>query len=224
MAFNSIASAETCRKSAPFRAGYSPLSQALSTPLQGSVRFLRLSSTPSVIPLPCGQDTASRRDEWGLPCCPMRRCGWGGCALWSGGSRCHRRRRFQSTNRPACHFGAGLSAPLAGSGSRTLTMGVHLRSALHPLLGRIRIGASRVRPLSPELHTLDCSVACPGSSTWVNKVPSRDTPTLNLTAHRSGVILSVPQVAQNPPWLRPSAARAWASSCVAPSRRAPPAC
>src|SRR4051794_9362826 len=39
------------------------------------------SSTPSVIPLPCGRDTASRRDEWGLPCCPMWRRGWGGCVL-----------------------------------------------------------------------------------------------------------------------------------------------
>src|SRR3954447_21648243 len=63
-------------------------------------------------------------------------------------------------------------------------MDVHLRSAFHPLLGRVRIGASRVRPLSPELHTSNYSVACPGSSTWVNKVPSRDTPTLNLAGHR----------------------------------------
>src|SRR3954468_7606781 len=76
-------------------------------------------------------------------------------------------------------------------------MGVHLRSAFHPLLGRVRIGASRVRPLSPELHTLDCSSACPGSSTWVDKVPSRDTPTLNLAGHRGGVPLGAPQVARN---------------------------
>src|SRR3954447_23608963 len=74
-------------------------------------------------------------------------------------------------------------------------MGVHLRSAFHPLLGRVRIGASRVRPLSPELHTLDCSSACPGSSTWVDKVPSRDTPTLNLAGHRGGVAPGAPQVA-----------------------------
>src|SRR3954470_3006942 len=67
MAFNSIASAETCRKSAPFRVGYSPLSQALSAPLQSGIRFLRLSSTPSVVPLPCGRDTALRRDEWAYP-------------------------------------------------------------------------------------------------------------------------------------------------------------
>src|SRR3954449_3553893 len=85
MAFNSIASAETCRKSAPFRVGYSPLSQALSAPLQSGIRFLRLSSTPSVIPLPCGRDTALRRDEWGLPCCPMWRREWGGCVLYPAG-------------------------------------------------------------------------------------------------------------------------------------------
>src|SRR5690349_13304069 len=71
-------------------------------------------------------------------------------------------------------------------------MGVHVRSAFHPLLGRARIGASRVRPLSPKLHTSDYSFACPGSSTWVDKVPSRDTPTLNLAGHRGGVILGVP--------------------------------
>src|SRR3954469_16190334 len=57
-----------------------------------------------------------------------------------------------------------------------LNTDVHLRSAFHPLLGRLRSGAPGLWPLSPELHTLDCSFACPGSSTWVNKVPSQDTP------------------------------------------------
>src|SRR3954454_18345029 len=76
-------------------------------------------------------------------------------------------------------------------------MDVHLRSALHPLLGRVRISASRVRPLSPELHTSDYSSACPGSSTWVDKVPSRDTPSLNLAGHRGDVALDAPQVARN---------------------------
>src|SRR3954468_5319847 len=52
-------------------------------------------------------------------------------------------------------------------------MVVHSRSAFHPPLGRLRIDAPRLWPLSPELHTLDCSFACPGSSTWVDKVPSR---------------------------------------------------
>src|SRR5690349_7273191 len=75
-------------------------------------------------------------------------------------------------------------------------MGVHLRSAFHPLLGRVRIGASRVRPLFPELHTSDYSVACPGSSTWVDKVPSRDTPSFNLAGHRGGVAPGAPQVAR----------------------------
>src|SRR3954469_8881193 len=60
-----MASAETCRKSAPFRAGYPPLVRALSAPLQGGLRLLRLSSTPSVITLPCGRASVSRRDEWG---------------------------------------------------------------------------------------------------------------------------------------------------------------
>src|SRR3954469_22948193 len=76
-------------------------------------------------------------------------------------------------------------------------MDVHLRSAFHPLLGRVRIGASRVRPLSPELHTSDYAVACPGSSTWVDKVPSRDTPSLNLAGHRGDVALDAPQVARS---------------------------
>src|SRR3954467_7404818 len=76
-------------------------------------------------------------------------------------------------------------------------MDVHLRSAFHSLLGRVRIGASRVRPLSPELHTSNYSSACPGSSTWVDKVPSRDTPSLNLAGHRGDVALGAPQVARN---------------------------
>ena len=74
-------------------------------------------------------------------------------------------------------------------------MDVHLRSAVHPLLGRLRIGAPRLWPLSPELHTSDCSSACPGSSTWVDKVPSRDTPSLNLADRRGGVAPDNPQVA-----------------------------
>jgi hypothetical protein len=76
-------------------------------------------------------------------------------------------------------------------------MDVHLRSALHPLLGRLRIGAPRLWPLSPELHTSDCSFACPGSSTWVDKVPSRDTPifTLDLVNRRGGVNSANSQVA-----------------------------
>jgi hypothetical protein len=81
-------------------------------------------------------------------------------------------------------------------------MDVHLRSAFHPLLGRVRIGASRVRPLFPELHTSDYSFACPGSSTWVDKVPSRDTPTLNLAGHRDDVALDAPQVARRVAGLR----------------------
>src|SRR3954447_5199087 len=76
-------------------------------------------------------------------------------------------------------------------------MDVHLRSAFHPLLGRLRSGASRLWPLSPELHTSDCSFACPSSSTWVDKVPSRDTPSLNLAARRGGVDPDDPQVARN---------------------------
>src|SRR5690349_11763038 len=125
----------------------------------------------------------------------MGRSGWGGCALESGGSWCHRRRGFQSTIRPACPFGPGLSAPWAGSRLRTLTTDVHSRSAFHPPLGRLRSGAPRLWPLSPELHTADCSFACPGSSTWVDKVPSRDTPTLDLSDCQDDP--DRPQVARN---------------------------
>src|SRR4051794_9703696 len=76
-----MASAETCRKSAPFRAGSPPLARALSAPLQGGLRVLRLSSTPSAVTLPCGRASVLRRDEWGLPCCPRGRCDRGGCTL-----------------------------------------------------------------------------------------------------------------------------------------------
>src|SRR3954471_3092956 len=81
-----MASAETCRKSAPFRAGYPPLARALSAPLQGGLRLLRLSSTPFAVTLPCGRASVLRRDEWGLPCCPRGSCDRGGCTLSSGGS------------------------------------------------------------------------------------------------------------------------------------------
>ena len=53
------------RKSAPFRAGYFLVAEALSTPLQGGFRFLRRSSTPSAvsflavgIPSPCSDGTS----------------------------------------------------------------------------------------------------------------------------------------------------------------------
>src|SRR3954462_9734992 len=49
--------------------------------------------------------------------------------------------------------------------------------------------------LSPKLHTSDCSFACPGSSTWVDKVPSRDTPTLDLSDCQGDP--DSPQVARN---------------------------
>ena len=52
--------------------------------------------------------------------------------------------------------------------------------------------------LSPELHTSDCSSACPGSSTWVDKVPSQDTPSLDLVDRRGGVDPGDPQVAHTP--------------------------
>jgi hypothetical protein len=68
--------------------------------------------------------------------------------------------------------------------------------------------------LSPELHTSDCSSACPGSSTWVDKVPSRDTPSLNLAGCQGGVHPDNPQVARK--------RSATCSACGAP-RRAPSA-
>src|SRR3954447_17216598 len=77
----------------------------------------------------------------------------------------------------------------------TLTMDVHSRSAFHSLLSRLRIGAPRLWPLSPKLHTSDCSFACPGSSTWVDKVPSRDTPSLDLADCQGNP--DSPQVARN---------------------------
>src|SRR5215204_6274275 len=96
-----------------------------------------------------------------------------------------------------------------------------MRSAFHPLLGRFRIGASRLRPLSPKLHTSDCSSACPGSSTWVDKVPSRDTPSLNLADHREGVFPGDPQVARQRlalDWRRAHGDEVVPSAVVADSR------
>src|SRR4051794_20121794 len=100
LASRTMASAETCRKSAPFRAGSLPLARALSAPLQGGLRLLRLSSTPSAITLPCGRASVSRRDEWGLPCCPRGRCDRGGWPHSSGGSWCPRREWCHLAMRP----------------------------------------------------------------------------------------------------------------------------
>jgi hypothetical protein len=97
----SFFTAKTSRTSAPFRVGYLRLPAALSAPLQGGLRLLRLSSTPSAITLPCGRASVLRRDEWGLPCCPRGRCDRGGCALSSGGSWCHRRQWCHLAIRPA---------------------------------------------------------------------------------------------------------------------------
>src|SRR3954451_17611133 len=101
LASRSMASAETCRKSAPFRAGSPPLARARSAPLQGGLRVLRLSSTPSAVTLPCGRASVLRRDEGGLPCCPRERYDRGGCTLSSGGRWCHRRRWCHLAIRPA---------------------------------------------------------------------------------------------------------------------------
>src|SRR5687767_8177663 len=87
-------------------------------------------------------------------------------------------------------------------------MDVHLRSAFHPLLGRLRIGAPRLWPLSPKLHTADGSFACPGSSTWVDKVPSRDTPSLDLSDCQGDP--DSPQVARNQ-----------SNTCSVPAGRSP---
>src|SRR4051812_41311703 len=89
------------RKSAPFRVGSALVAEALSARLQGGLRLLRRSSTPSAITLPCGRASVSRRDEWGLPCCPRGRGDRGGCALSSGGSWCHRRQWNDLAIRPA---------------------------------------------------------------------------------------------------------------------------
>src|SRR4051794_17206288 len=64
--------------------------------------------------------------------------------------------------------------------------------------------------LSPKLHTADCSFACPGSSTWVNKVPSQDTPSLNLADRREGVVPKDPQVTRHrsATWMASGAPRA----------------
>jgi hypothetical protein len=92
----------------PFGLGI-PALAALSPPLQQSLRFLRHPLPPPPSP--------SSRSEYRLA------AGRVGLTLLliveerrlrPIGSWCHRRRGFQSTIRPACPFGAGLSAPLAG--------------------------------------------------------------------------------------------------------------
>jgi hypothetical protein len=192
------------RKSAPFRAGYPLVAEALSAPLRGGLRLLRRSSTPSAMPFlavgipPCPANLLVRRGGAG-GAYPVVQCrdANGAAASYSPAGRVatvvegsNRRADPHAILAPACQH----LWPVLDDGPST---DVHLRSAYHPLLGRLRICASRLWPLSPELHTSDCSFACPGSSTWVDKAPSRDTPSLNLAGWRGGVNPANPQVAQN---------------------------
>src|SRR5215213_3214093 len=148
LASSPIASAETRRKSAPFRAGYPPLSRALSPPLQQGLRFLWLSSTPSAVTLPRGRASTSRWDGWGLPCCPRGSCDRGGCVLSSGGSCCHRRQWRCLAIRPAYLFGPGRQplGPVVCYGPST---DVRLRSAFRSPLGPTQIEAPRPQPIVP---------------------------------------------------------------------------
>src|SRR5207342_3043158 len=54
--------ADTRRKSAPFRNGHRPI-----RPITGRLSLSPASFTPWPVPLPCGRDTARRREPWGLP-------------------------------------------------------------------------------------------------------------------------------------------------------------
>src|SRR3954468_21893416 len=96
----------------------SPLSGRVSPRHRGPIRPItgRPSLAPPLLyplrhPLPCGRDTAAsrRRDEWGLPCCPMERGGWGGAASSSPAGHgatvadeCTRRTDPHAVLAPAC--------------------------------------------------------------------------------------------------------------------------
>jgi hypothetical protein len=104
------------RKSAPFRVGYPLVTEALSAPLQGGLRLLRRSSTPSAIPslavgIPSphsdGTSGAYPVVQWGDTDGEAASCS-------PAGHRATVVDSPRSTNRPACPFGSGLSAPLAG--------------------------------------------------------------------------------------------------------------
>src|SRR3954469_2527436 len=98
LASRSMASAETCRKSAPFRAGSPPLVRALSAPLQGGLRLLRRSSTPSVMPF-LAVGIPPRCDGGADGAYPVVQCG-------------------EADGEVASYSPAGLCATVVGAGSR----------------------------------------------------------------------------------------------------------
>src|SRR3954454_1729430 len=178
------------RKSAPFRAGYFLVAEALSAPLQGGFRLLRRSSTPSAIPFlvvgipsPCSDGTSGAY--------PVVQCGEAEAAPY-------RVMAPPSSRVPIDDPMPFWLRPVSTFGRFSITDLDHGRSLAFSLpssAGPLPDWCSRM--LSPKLHTSDCSFACPGSSTWVDKVPSRDTPSLNLADHRKGVFPGNPQVARN---------------------------
>ena len=100
----------------PFGLGI-PARAALSPPLQRSLRFLRHPLPPPPSPsLRSGYRRLAATGRVGLTLLSNVEKRMGRLRPIVRRVRCHRRRGFQSTIRPACPFGSGLSAPLAGSG------------------------------------------------------------------------------------------------------------
>jgi hypothetical protein len=168
---SSIAPSRPAGSLRPFGLGI-PALAALSAPLQGGVRFLRLSSTPSAVPLPRGRDTAVWRGGWGLPCCLMGSSAGAAASSRPAGVGVTVAGYAPPANRPAHHFGSGHQplGPVLDNGLyRTLDF-------VQPTGHRwrlVRVGAPRLGSLSPALGTSDCSFALPGSGTQVNGVFSR---------------------------------------------------
>src|SRR3954447_9681830 len=101
-------------------------------PITGRLSLFPASSTPSAISFlavgipPCGGTSGAY---------PVVQCGEADGAAAPSSPAGHDATVVDGSNRradPHAIFGSGLSAPLAGSRSRTLTMDVHLRSAFHP--------------------------------------------------------------------------------------------
>ena len=166
LASRSMASAETCRKSAPFRAGSPPLARALSAPLQGGLRLFRLSSTPPPSPsLAVGLPSCD--GTMGLTLLPEGRCDRGGCALSSGGSWCHRRWCHLAI-RPAdlCpgHQPLGPVLRLRTLDGRSLALSLSVSARADPDRGFQASAHCSRRSAS------DCSSALPGSGPQVNGV------------------------------------------------------
>ena len=162
-----IASVDTRRKSAPFREGYCPIRSITDRHSLSPASF-----TPWSIPLPCGRDTICEMGAVGLTqLISMEKCRGevgpyspvGHTGVAASKDRSDGPSHIAFWLRPVSLFGRfGVTSPAS----------LHDHSTFHVSPGRrSTLRLAETASLSPELHTLDYSAACPGRGTSTPEGP-----------------------------------------------------